>query len=221
VIVGSSTLQGAAMKGVGTLRNWLDKTLRSPYATWVVVPALPFTVAGALTTGALFAFGLFEPILAAILLVAAGFMAVEATVMKRVTLLEMPQLDTRYKLTAGLLGASVGFVAGLTSVGTGTLTISALILLLRVPAREAASIAILAGVFIFLFASIAHFLQSHIDFPLVGLLLVGAIPGILVGTRLRGRLNPQPLRIAIAVVIALASGRLLIKFFTGSNFFGL
>lgn len=220
VIVGSSTLQGAAMKGVGTVRNWLDKTLRSPYATWVVVPALPFTVAGALTTEALFAVGLFEPILAAVLLVAAGFMVLEATVRKRAAPHDMPPLDRRYKRSAVLLGASIGFVAGLTSVGTGTLTISALILLLRVPAREAASIAILTGVFIFLFGAVSHLFQSHIDFVLAGLLLVGAVPGILLGTRLRGQLDPEPLRIAIAVVIALASGRLLIKFFTGSNFFG-
>lgn len=221
VLVGSSTLQGTVMKGVGTLRNWLDETLESRYALWIVAGALPFTAVGAFTTGALFRLGLFEVVLAVVLLVAAFFIVFEAAVLERGRAAEMPALTARLKTGSALLGAAVGFLAGLTSVGTGTIVISTLILLLRVPPRQATSIAILVGALVLSASGVSHFAQGNIDFEVVGLLIAGSIPGILVGTRLRGRLDPEPLRVAIAVVIALASARLLIKAITGSNFFGL
>ena len=220
VIVGSATVQGAAMKGVGTLRNWLGDTLRSPHALWVVGPAVPFAAVGALFTGPVFEAGFFEPVLAATLLAAAALIAAETALLKRGRSAQMPAIDARYKAGACALGVGVGFLAGLTSVGTGTLTISALILILRVPPREAASIAILSGAVIFFCASVSHFLQSDVDFGVVGLLLAGAVPGILVGTHFRERLDPAPLRFAVAAVIALAAGRLLVKYLTGSNWFG-
>lgn len=220
VIVGSATVQGAAMKAVGSVRNWLGDTVPSRHALWIVVPAIPCAAAGALLTDPLFEAGFFEPVLAVALLAAAGFLVGETALLKRGRSGQMPALDTRYKAGASALGVGVGLLAGLTSVGTGTLTISALILVLRVPPREAASIAILAGSLVFLFASVSHLAQSHVDFGLVGLLLLGALPGILVGTHFREKVDPEPLRFVIAAVIALAAGRLLVKYLTGSNWFG-
>lgn len=221
VLVGSSTLQGTAMKGVGTLRNWLDKSLETHYALWIIAGALPFTAVGAFTTGAVFRLGLFEVVLAVVLLVAAFFIVFEAAVMERARATSMPPLTGRFKAASAALGAAVGFLAGLTSVGTGTIVISSLILLLRVPPRQATPIAILVGAVVLLGASVSHLAQGNIDLEVVALLLAGSIPGVLVGSRLRGRLDPEPLRLAIAVVIAIASARLLIKAITGSNFFGL
>lgn len=110
----------------------------------------------------------------------------------------------------GLIGALVGFIAGLTSIGTGTLFVSALVGPLRMDAHRAVAVALLAGVLTLIVSGVTHILLGHLDPMLAGGVLLGSVPGVLIGTYASRRLSGGALRgtigagIAVAAVVALA-----------------
>jgi uncharacterized protein len=110
----------------------------------------------------------------------------------------------------GFVGAAVGFVAGMTSIGTGTLFVSSLVGPLRMDAHRAVAVALLAGLLTLMVSGITHSMLGHVDPTLVVGTLVGSIPGVLVGTFMAQRMSGGVLRgtigagIAVAAVVALA-----------------
>ena len=62
-----------------------------------------------------------------------------------------------------------------------------------------------------LIAGLGHMSLGNVDFGLLGTLLVGSVPGIVIGSRLTLRVDQRYVRIAIAVVLAVVGGRLLLQ----------
>jgi hypothetical protein len=114
------------------------------------------------------------------------------------------------RVRVGAVGAAVGFVAGLTSIGTGTLFVSALAGPLRVDAHRAVAVALLAGMLTLIVSGVTHAMLGHVDPTLVIGALAGSVPGVLVGTFAAQRMSGGVLRgtigagIAVAAVVALA-----------------
>ncbi|MGE5179099.1 MAG: sulfite exporter TauE/SafE family protein [Bacteroidota bacterium] len=110
----------------------------------------------------------------------------------------------------GALGALVGFIAGLTSIGTGTLFVSALVGPLKMDAHRAVAVALLAGLLTLVVSGATHAFLGHVDPALAGGVLLGSVPGVLLGTFASRRLSVGALRgtigagIAVAAVVALA-----------------
>jgi uncharacterized membrane protein YfcA len=110
----------------------------------------------------------------------------------------------------GIVGALVGFIAGLTSIGTGTLFVASLIGPLRMDAHRAVAVALLAGLMTLIVSGATHALLGHVDVVLAGGVLLGSVPGVLLGTAASRRLSVGALRgtigagIAVAAVVALA-----------------
>ncbi len=110
----------------------------------------------------------------------------------------------------GVVGAAVGFVAGLTSIGTGTLFVSSLVGPLRMDAHRAVAVALLAGLLTLMVSGVTHSMMGHVNPTLVVGTLAGSIPGVLIGTFMAQRMSGGVLRgtigagIAVAAVVALA-----------------
>ena len=118
-------------------------------------------------------------------------------------------LSPRQKLLLPLLGGGIGLLVGITSVGSGTLFLVALTLMFRmrmikVVGTDVFHAAILAAV-----AGLAHIGAGNVDFVLAGNVLVGTVPGVLVGSRLGLRLPEKGLGAVVAVVMLVAGVRLL------------
>lgn len=62
-----------------------------------------------------------------------------------------------------------------------------------------------------LVTGIVHVTQGNVDFGLTVGLLVGGVPGVIVGSRLAPRLPGKPLRIILAVMLILVGARLLVS----------
>jgi uncharacterized membrane protein YfcA len=62
-----------------------------------------------------------------------------------------------------------------------------------------------------LFAGIGHLFVGHVDFELLGWLLLGSIPGVLIGAHLSARLPARFLRIALASVLSAVAIKLLVS----------
>lgn len=109
-----------------------------------------------------------------------------------------------------ILGATLGVLVSVTSVGAGALgTIALLILYPECPVATIAGSDIAHAVPLTLIAGVGHWLMGSVDFMLMGALLVGSIPGILVGSILASRSSDAVLRPMLAATLLMVSVRLL------------
>jgi uncharacterized membrane protein YfcA len=109
-------------------------------------------------------------------------------------------------------GSILGLLVTLTSVGGGALGIVMLVFLYpfrMTPARlvgtdivHAIPLAVVAGT--------GYLWMGNVDVPLLGNLLLGSVPGVIVGSVLSSRVSERKLRIAIAIILSLVGCKLLL-----------
>jgi len=109
-----------------------------------------------------------------------------------------------------LLGAILGVLVSITSVGAGALGTTALLILYpKLPVARIAGSDIAHAVPLTLIAGIGHWLMGSVDFTLMFALLIGSIPGIIVGSMVATRTSDSVLRPVLAVTLLLSAVRLL------------
>lgn len=100
------------------------------------------------------------------------------------------------------IGVIGGFLVGMTSIGSGSLIIALLVMTIslapeKLVGTDVAHAFLLVGV-----AALAHFFfLREIDFALAGKLLVGSIPGVLIGSRMATRVPRRPLQAVLALLL--------------------
>jgi uncharacterized membrane protein YfcA len=117
---------------------------------------------------------------------------------------------TRVVLTI-LTGIALGVFVSLSSVGAGALGVTALILLYpEIPTSQIVGTDIAHAVPLTLVAGFGHWLIGSVNFGTLGLLLIGSIPGIILGSYLAPRLPDHWLRPLLALVLVIVGARLAI-----------
>jgi uncharacterized membrane protein YfcA len=118
--------------------------------------------------------------------------------------------DRRTRWTVAL-GAALGILVSVTSVGAGALGTTALLILYpRLPVARIAASDIAHAVPLTLIAGIGHWLIGSVDLMLMLALLLGSIPGIIVGSLLSARASDNLLRPVLAVTLFVVAVRLLV-----------
>ena len=123
------------------------------------------------------------------------------------------QQAERYTLPMTIAaGVVLGVGVALTSVGAGALGVVALLALypLRLSGDRLVATDIAHAVPVTLIAAGGHAMLGHIDVHMLVALLCGSIPAVLIASRTAVRLPPQLTHRLIAVMLALASERMLI-----------
>lgn len=120
-------------------------------------------------------------------------------------------MSRRRRMYTVLFGAMGGYLVGLTSIGSGS--IMAIILLLLYPIAPAIVVGtdIAHATVLSLVVGLAHMTQGNVDFALAGTLLLGSIPGVLVGARLAPFIPGKPLKTILAVMLVFVGIRLLLS----------
>ena len=119
-------------------------------------------------------------------------------------------LHRRHIIAAVATGLITGFVIGLTSAGSGTLIGIILIAVFRLAPQRVVGTDIFHAAVLLWFAGIAHWVGGNVDFGLAGTILVGSIPGVLVGGRLALKTGKNVLRGLLSTVL-IASGIILMS----------
>jgi len=108
------------------------------------------------------------------------------------------------------VGAALGVLVSISSVGAGALGVTALVILYpRLPLAKIVGSDIAHAVPLTLLGGVGHLFLGSVDWPLLGSLVIGSIPGIFVGSFLSGRIPDHVLRLILAAVLILVGVRLL------------
>jgi uncharacterized protein len=116
----------------------------------------------------------------------------------------------KFLLTA-FAGLMLGVAVTLTSVGAGALGVVMLAALypVRLTPDKLVATDIAHALPVALIAGFGHIILGQVNFHVLGALLIGSIPGVLIASRLTLRLPAQAIRMLIGVVLAIVSERML------------
>jgi uncharacterized membrane protein YfcA len=209
VAIGTDLAYGAVTKTLGGWRVLKQGAVDLKLSVWLAVGSLPGALLGVYALHLLeAAYGDdFEPWLlgavAVALLVAATAILYRALFMPGASARETDSahLDAGRKVMTVGVGAVLGFLLGMTSVGSGALVGLALILLFRLTPRRVVGTDVFHAAALMWTAAIAHLFSGNIDFGLMGTILLGSIPGVWIGTALLPRVPVDGLRPALGAVL--------------------
>lgn len=102
------------------------------------------------------------------------------------------------------IGTALGFLVGITSIGSGALFGIALLLIFSLKPRDMVGTDIFHAALLSTAAALGHVAAGNVNYPLVGSILLGALPGIFVGSRLSVRMPEAALRPTLATVLLLS-----------------
>ena len=211
--VSSDLAASAVMKPFGGWVHLRRGTVRWPLVGWLCVGSVPSAFLGVLllrlaAPGPVVQHMIQRALAAALLLAAAGLVAKAYTARRRGT---GPAAEIRVRpLPTALLGAAGGLVVGLTSVGSGSLII--VVLLALYPALRANDLVgtdLVQAIPLVAAAALGHALFGDLHLDIAAAVLVGSIPGVLVGARLSSRAPAGFVRSALVVVLLASALKLL------------
>ena len=108
------------------------------------------------------------------------------------------------------VGAVLGVLVSISSVGAGAIGVTALILLYpHLPMRRIVGSDIAHAVPLTLAGGIGHLLLGSVDWHILLSLLVGSLPGIAIGSRVSVRVSDRTLRLVLATVLMIVAAKLI------------
>jgi uncharacterized membrane protein YfcA len=211
VAVGTDLAYAAITKTAGGFLHFRKGTVQTNLAFWLALGSCPGAVGGVILLERLGLDDILLPLIAGALLVTGALVLFRALMSNGANERESVVLETRHKVAAVILGASVGFVLGLTSAGSGTLIAIGLILGFRLAPRRVVGTDVFHAAILLWVAAIAHLFSGNVDLLLTATILIGSLPGVWLGTNLATRLPERGLRPALGVVLLSAGLALLNK----------
>lgn len=214
--VGTDLLYAAVTKSVGTLVHGYTHTVDWRVVRHLATGSIPMSI---LTLGVLSLFDLSSAQAARLTSRALGaaLLVTALALVFRGSLLayfgaHFPALRLRRAATLTVvIGGILGVLVSISSVGAGAIGVTALIILY--PQLSTARIVgsdIAHAVPLTFVAGIGHWILGSVDTVMLGSLLTGSIPGIVVGSWMTIHVSDRVLRLVLAGVLFIVGGRLVI-----------
>jgi uncharacterized membrane protein YfcA len=215
VAVGTDIAHGAIFKTVGAVQHRKMGNVRAQLAGWMLLGSAPMSLLGVwLANWLQDSYGdgvestMGRVLGGALLFGCVGLLAKSFIHAKPVGDTDF-QLTNRDRVAAVLIGLFGGFVVGLTSVGSGVFFGLTLLVVFPLRAHKVVGTDIFHAAALLYVAGVGHFIAGNVDMHIVGWLLLGSIPGILIGSRLSLSIPDTLLRFALATVLGLSGLKLI------------
>jgi uncharacterized membrane protein YfcA len=215
--IGSDLVASLFMKPVGGFVHWRQRTVEKSIVKWLLIGSVPAAFAG------VFVIRLFgagdalqthvQLLLGAALLVACVGIVAKSYLGARRRALDQSNdggpVTSRPGLTI-LVGAVVGLIVGMTSVGSGSLMIVLLMVVYpTLTSRRLVGTDLVQAVPLVGAAALGHVLVGDFTLGLTLSILVGSIPGVYVGSRLSASAPDMVVRPILVFVLAASAMKLL------------
>jgi uncharacterized protein len=213
--IGTDILHGAIFKSFGAVRHRRLGTVKARLGAWMLVGSAPSSLLGVwVATYLTDRYGdsvdsVQGRILGFTLLIGAVSFVAKALLHRSGPASGLGRLTPRDRIVAVSIGLVGGFIVGLTSVGSGTLFALAMLLAFPLAAKLVVGTDIAHAAALLLIAGIGHLVAGNVDAPAIGWLLLGSIPGVLLGSQISVGLPERVLRFSLATILALSGWKLL------------
>jgi uncharacterized protein len=129
------------------------------------------------------------------------------------------ELDAkRTAINTVLVGALLGVLVSISSVGAGAIGVVALVLLYpHFPVAKIVGSDIAHAVPLTLIAGLGHWMMGSVDWHIIASLLVGSLPGIFIGSYFAIRIPERALRVVLAMTLFVVASRIAYDHATGAS----
>jgi hypothetical protein len=216
--IGTDIFYAAVTKTAGGWRHLKLKTVNMSLTLWMAAGSVPSAIAGVWVIELLqrkYGDELDETIFA---ILAACLLVVGAVTLLRSLFMADKfeerddfEMHTRHKVAAVGIGATTGFVIGLSSAGSGTLIAIMLITVFRLTPRRVVGTDVFHAAILLWAAGLAHMVGGNVDFLLAGNILIGSVPGVILGSNMSVKWPQGVLRTVLGVVLIAAGVTILNK----------
>jgi uncharacterized protein len=209
--ISSDLVASVVMRPVGAAVHSRAGTINWRLAGWLTAGSVPAALLGAYLLSVIgsggSAEGTVETILGVALLIGVAGMILRFLLDRRGEGRRGYVSDITVRPAATLaVGIVGGLIVGLTSVGSGSLIVVALLFLYpALAANQLVGTDLTQAVPLTLAAAVGQLIWGHVDFAVTTSLLIGAIPAVIVGSLLSSRVSDSHIRPVIAFVL-FASG---------------
>jgi uncharacterized membrane protein YfcA len=212
--VGTDLLYAAATKTGGSLVHGLGRSIYWPAVIRLAAGSLPASVATMLVMWQLNLDASAQKTVVNLVLCFALLLTATSLIFRRAIMeryrkrLEHVDDRTTAILTVAT-GVALGVLVSISSVGAGAVGVTALLLLYpRLPMVTIVGSDIAHAVPLTLVAGFGHWALGSVDWSLMGVLLMGSLPGIIIGSYSALRVPERVLRVTLAAVLILVAGKI-------------
>jgi uncharacterized protein len=207
--IGTDIFYSAITKIVGGWRHYRMKTVNMELVKWLSLGSVPAAVAGVALVSVLAKHvgeerldSLVYAVLGGTLLMVGIITLARALILRNlIDERDRFEVERRHKVAAVVIGATTGFVIGITSAGSGTVIAILLIAVYRLAPKRVVGTDVFHAAVLLSAAGLAHIVAGNVDFGLAGNILVGSIPGVIVGSALSGKAPQGLIRTALGLVL--------------------
>jgi hypothetical protein len=212
--VGTDLLYAAATKTGGSLVHGLARSIDWPMVRRLATGSIPATIVtlallSFLNLNSMAARSLITVVLCFALFLTAGVLIFRKTILNYYQG-RFPTLDPhKTALATVLVGALLGVLVSISSVGAGAIGVMALVILYpNLPMARIVGSDIAHAVPLTLIAGMGHWMFGAVDWQIIGSLLIGSLPGIFLGSYFTTRVPEPALRLLLAATLILVAGKL-------------
>jgi uncharacterized membrane protein YfcA len=209
--IGTDIFYAAVTKTAGGWRHLKLKTVNMRLVYWMAVGSVPSAVAGVWALDVLkrrlgddLDETVFAILAACLLVVGAATLLRSFFLADKIQEREDFEIHTRHKIAAVGIGVTTGFIIGLSSAGSGTLIAIMLIAVFRLTPQRVVGTDVVHAALLLWAAGIAHIVGGNVDFPLAANIMLGSVPGVILGSNLSVKWPQGALRTALGVVLIAA-----------------
>ncbi|WP_121613361.1 sulfite exporter TauE/SafE family protein [Mesobacillus foraminis] len=215
VAVGTDLVYNSVTKLFGSIQHWRQKTINLKLVKYLAIGSIPSAICA---VGILHLFDTFfqnqeqiiKHALGYVLILVALTTLIKTFLKDRLKLnrLQMKPLSEKRGLTIGV-GAVLGFIVGLTSIGSGSMFALVMLYLYKMRPSELVGTDIAHAFLLATAAGLMHAGIGNVDYLLMANLLLGSIPGVIFGSTLSSKLPEKPLRAIMALLILISGFKLI------------
>lgn len=122
---------------------------------------------------------------------------------------EQSDVEWPHALALAAIGAIGGTLVGLTSVGGGTVIMALLLIFYSIPLKYMVGMDVVHGAVLAGVSALSYLFAGQVFWIVLGMLLIGSIPGAWLGARYVKRIDQRVIRTVLAALVIFAGVQLL------------
>jgi uncharacterized protein len=221
--VGTDLLHAAATKTAGTIVHGFNRTIDWRVVRRLAAGSVPMTVITIAAMSVVDINGtagrdLINGVLTLALIATAVALVFRGRIVTRYAARLGALAPQRVAVLTVAVGAVLGTMVSISSVGAGAIGVTCLILLYpNLPTAKIVGSDIAHAVPLTLAAGIGHWLLGSVDFQVFGFLILGSVPGIVLGSYAAVRVPERALRLVLAATLIAVATKLSFGLFPSSG----